>query len=64
MHKDIQSIAFNQLFVFAFQVFVYDLSINKYDPLCNQIVVQKKKTKLTHIDFNAHDPIIIVGDDR
>lgn len=46
------------------RVFVYDLSVNKYDPLCNQIVVQKKKTKLTHIDFNAHDPIIIVGDDR
>ncbi len=27
-------------------------------------MVQKKKTKLTHIAFNSFYPIIIVGDDR
>eukprot|EP00794_Sanderia_malayensis_P009932 gene9931-10952_t len=45
-------------------VVVYDLSINKYEPICEQSVVHKKKTKLTHIEFNPIHPIIIVGDDR
>jgi hypothetical protein len=45
-------------------MFVYDLNINKYEPLCEQMVAQKKKTKLTHIEFNPKDPIVIVGDDR
>lgn len=49
---------------FALQMFVYDLNINKYEPLCEQMVAQKKKTKLTHIEFNPKDPIVIVGDDR
>lgn len=46
------------------KVFVFDLNINKYEPICEQMVVQKKKTKLTHIAFNGKYPIIIVGDDR
>jgi len=46
------------------KVFVFDLNINKYEPICEQSVVQKKKTKLTHIAFNSNYPIIIVGDDR
>lgn len=46
------------------KVFVFDLNINKYEPICEQTVVQKKKTKLTHIAFNSTYPIIIVGDDR
>ncbi|CAH8842099.1 unnamed protein product [Trichobilharzia szidati] len=46
------------------RVHVYDLSINKYEPLCNQLVVAKKKTKLTHIAFNPKYSIIIVGDDH
>ncbi|XP_056022770.1 dynein intermediate chain 2, ciliary-like isoform X8 [Ostrea edulis] len=46
------------------KMFVYDLNINKYEPLCEQMVAQKKKTKLTHIEFNPKDPIVIVGDDR
>lgn len=46
------------------QVYVYDLNVNKYEPLCEQVVAQKKKTKLTHIEFNPIYPIIIVGDDR
>ena len=46
------------------QLFTYDLNVNKYEPLCEQMVAQKKKTKLTHLEFNPVYPIIIVGDDR
>uniref|UniRef100_A0A672YAV2 Dynein axonemal intermediate chain 1 n=1 Tax=Sphaeramia orbicularis TaxID=375764 RepID=A0A672YAV2_9TELE len=45
-------------------VHVFDLSVNKDQALCQQTVVSKKKTKLTHIDFNPVYPIIIVGDDQ
>uniref|UniRef100_A0A8C6LFE0 Dynein axonemal intermediate chain 1 n=1 Tax=Nothobranchius furzeri TaxID=105023 RepID=A0A8C6LFE0_NOTFU len=43
---------------------VFDLSINKYEAICQQLVVAKKKTKLTHIEFNPVHPVIIVGDDQ
>ena len=43
---------------------MYDLNVNKYEPICDQSIVQKKKTKLTHIGFNPTHPIIVVGDDR
>lgn len=43
---------------------VFDLSVNKDQALCQQTVVSKKKTKLTHVDFNPIYPIIIVGDDQ
>lgn len=46
------------------KVYVFDLNVNKYEPLCEQIVVQKKRTKLTHITFNQHYPILLAGDDR
>ncbi|XP_078103522.1 dynein, axonemal, intermediate chain 1, paralog 2 [Sander vitreus] len=45
-------------------VHVFDLNINKYEAICQQPVVAKKKTKLTHIEFNPIYPILIVGDDR
>ena len=45
-------------------MFVYDLNINKYEPICEQSVVAKKKTKLTHISFNPYHPMLVVGDDR
>ncbi|XP_061642380.1 dynein axonemal intermediate chain 1-like isoform X3 [Phyllopteryx taeniolatus] len=45
-------------------VHVFDLAINKYQAICQQPVVNKKKTKLTHIEFNPVDPVVIVGDDR
>nr|CDS15687.1 Dynein intermediate chain [Echinococcus granulosus] len=43
---------------------IYDLNVNKYEPLCLQMVAQKKHTKLTHVAFNPVHPIIICGDDR
>ncbi|KAL0978206.1 hypothetical protein UPYG_G00167470 [Umbra pygmaea] len=43
---------------------IFDLGINKYEAICQQSVVAKKKTKLTHVEFNPVYPIIIVGDDR
>ncbi|GFO14080.1 dynein intermediate chain 1, axonemal [Plakobranchus ocellatus] len=46
------------------KAFVYDLNANKYEPLCEQMVAQKKKTKLTHVEFNPTYPIVVIGDDR
>lgn len=46
------------------QVHVFDLSINKYEAICKQVVVARKKTMLTHVQFNPVYPIIIVGDDQ
>lgn len=43
---------------------MFDLSINKYEAICNQPVVARKKNKITHVQFNPIHPIIIVGDDR
>ncbi|XP_022903959.1 dynein intermediate chain 2, ciliary [Onthophagus taurus] len=46
------------------KVYVYDLNVNKYKPICIQAVVSKKRNKLTRIDFNYKLPFIIVGDDK
>ncbi|XP_054979979.1 dynein axonemal intermediate chain 1 isoform X2 [Sorex araneus] len=46
------------------KVHVFDLSVNKYEAICSQPVVAKKKNKITHVQFNPIHPIIIVGDDR
>ncbi|XP_050769595.1 dynein axonemal intermediate chain 1 [Gymnogyps californianus] len=43
---------------------VFDLSINKYEALCTQLVVAKKKNKITHIQFNPVYPVVIIGDER
>ncbi|KAK2872567.1 hypothetical protein Q8A67_022464 [Cirrhinus molitorella] len=43
------------------KVHVFDLSVNKYEALCQQKVVSRK-TKLFSIEFNPVHPIIIVGD--
>merc|ERR1712100_428538 len=44
------------------KVHVFDLGVNKHEPLCEQKVV--KRAKLTHVAFNCRDPILLVGDDR
>ena len=44
------------------KIHIFDLTVNKHEPLCEQKVV--KRAKLTHIAFNQQDPILIVGDDR
>ncbi|KAM6104944.1 dynein axonemal intermediate chain 1 [Pterocles gutturalis] len=43
---------------------VFDLSINKDEALCTQLVVAKKKNKITHIQFNPVYPVVIIGDER
>lgn len=43
---------------------MFDLNVNKYEALCTQVVVPKKKNKITHIQFNPVYPIVIVGDER
>ncbi|NXS89194.1 DNAI1 protein, partial [Erpornis zantholeuca] len=45
------------------QAHVFDLNVNKLEPLCIQQVVTRKKNKSTHIQFNPVYPIIIVGDE-
>lgn len=44
------------------KVHVYDLQVNKHEPLCEQKVV--KRARLTHVAFNQRDPVLLVGDDR
>ena len=59
------------------KVHVYDLSINKYNPLCVQAIVNRlgetgnvllrlfidrKKSRLNHISFNKDHPMLLVGD--
>ena len=46
------------------KVHVFDLHVDKYHPICSQPVVPRKKAKLNHVAFNAHHPILIVGDSR
>ncbi|NWV21018.1 DNAI1 protein, partial [Origma solitaria] len=44
--------------------YVFDLNVNKLEPLCTQLVVTRKKNKTTHLQFNPAYPIIIVGDEQ
>ena len=46
------------------QVHVFDLHLDKYHPICSQPIVPRKKARLNHISFNAHHPILIVGDSK
>jgi len=46
------------------KIVVYDLFVNKYEPICQQMIFQKGKTKLTHISFNPVYPIAVLGDDK
>ena len=46
------------------QVFVYDIAIDKNEPLCEQVVVFLKLTRVMHLAFNKEQPCILVGDDR
>ncbi|XP_037941712.1 dynein intermediate chain 2, ciliary [Teleopsis dalmanni] len=46
------------------KVFVFDLNVNKYKAICEQLVVPRRKNKLTRLAFNEKLPFIIVGDDK
>ena len=46
------------------KVHIFDLFIDRYNAVCVQAVVPKKKARLNHIAFNPTHPIIIVGDSR
>ena len=43
---------------------MFDLKFDKTEPLCEQLLVARKKAKLTKIEFNAKFPILIIGDDK
>uniref|UniRef100_A0A672VB93 Dynein axonemal intermediate chain 1 n=1 Tax=Strigops habroptila TaxID=2489341 RepID=A0A672VB93_STRHB len=47
-----------------YKAHVFDLSINKYEALCTQLVVTKKKNKITHVQFNPVYPVVIIGDQQ
>lgn len=46
------------------KVFVFDINVNKYRPICVQQVVPRKNVKLTRVAFNQKIPFIIAGDDK
>ncbi|XP_031620811.1 dynein intermediate chain 2, ciliary [Contarinia nasturtii] len=46
------------------KVFVFDINVNKYKPICVQQVVPRKSVRLTRIAFNKKIPFIIVGDEK
>lgn len=46
------------------KVFVFDINVNKYKPICIQQVVPKRTVRLTRIAFNQKIPFIVVGDDK
>ena len=46
------------------RVYIYDLSVNKYNPICVQTIVSKKHGVLNHIAFNKDEPVVLVGDSR
>ena len=46
------------------RAYLYDLNVNKYEPLCDQGVSAKKKTRLTQVKFNPDHKILMVGNDR
>jgi len=43
---------------------VYDLNANRYQPICMQNIVGKRRNKLTRLAFNPKHPMIVVGDER
>lgn len=49
---------------FEGKVYVFDLNVNKYKPICVQAVVSRRRNRLTRLSFNPKLPIIIVGDDK
>lgn len=46
------------------KVYIFDINVNKYKPVCVQAVVSRKKNKLTRFSFNRKLPTIICGDDK
>ncbi|XP_064903116.1 dynein axonemal intermediate chain 1 [Columba livia] len=43
---------------------VFDLNVNKYEALCTQLVMNKMKSKITHIQFNPVYPVVVIGGER
>ena len=43
---------------------IFDLHTDRYHPICSQQVVSTKTAILNHVAFNAHHPVLLVGDSR
>lgn len=50
--------------IFFLQAHVFDLNVNKYEALCTQLVMNKMKSKITHIQFNPVYPVVVIGGER
>ena len=46
------------------QAHVYDLDIDKYNPLCKQDVIPYSKNRLTKVHFVSSQMLLIAGDDH
>ncbi|XP_026461255.1 dynein intermediate chain 2, ciliary [Ctenocephalides felis] len=46
------------------KLYIFDLNVNKYKPICVQPVVSRRRSKLTRMAFNPKLPFIICGDDK
>ena len=46
------------------KVSVFDLSVDRHEPLCDQSLQLGGGRKLTRVAFNTVEPIILVGDDK
>ncbi|XP_065577078.1 dynein axonemal intermediate chain 1-like isoform X2 [Artemia franciscana] len=47
----------------AGKVYVFDLSVKKFEPICVQRLAPRDRPKLTRIAFNKYQPLIIVGEE-
>ena len=54
----------NEVKSFDWRKFINGFFLCSYFFLSILLVVQKGKTKLTHVSFNPIHPIVIIGDDR
>ncbi|GAB6032409.1 cytoplasmic dynein with WD40 domain [Chamberlinius hualienensis] len=46
------------------KIHVYDLHVNKYQPICVQTIVSKANTYPTSLSFSLTQPVVLVGDTR
>lgn len=43
---------------------MFDLSVNKYDSLCKQLIPAKRNAQATKLIFSHEHPVLLVGDGK
>ena len=46
------------------ELFIYDIDINRYEPICQTPVVETQDGSLTSVSFHPKWPVILVGDEK